>query len=309
MQVKPLHMSLVTYIKGWNSHHNIHFWHLCVSLQGMMGVVGWMLLLLSQMMLPVASQKPPGLSVGVIMGQTRPVSDQEVRPPRRPDDALDISVVTLRINQTDPKSVITQVRTENKKNCKLLSTLSHTHTHTVLCSSLEFVSPCPKVCELVSRTRLHGIVFADGTDQEAIAQILDFLSVQTQLPVLGVHGGSSMIMADKVRGDHWPVQAQTHTEDRLPPSSLCAQCLLLGKWNYGAVIPPQSLLSPVKVNGFSAYRFSDGIAAIRSDNNFIDRHGIEIRTIFTATQALSHCSQLVGMRLLWSYFKLFSVVI
>uniref|UniRef100_A0A8C4HCP4 Glutamate receptor n=1 Tax=Dicentrarchus labrax TaxID=13489 RepID=A0A8C4HCP4_DICLA len=127
----------------------------------MMGVVGWMLLLLSQMMVPVASQKPPGLSVGVIMGQTRHISDQDLRPPRRPDDALDISVVILRINQTDPKSVITQV------------------------------------CELLSRTRLHGIVFADGTDQEAIAQILDFLSVQTQLPVLGVHGGSSMIMADK----------------------------------------------------------------------------------------------------------------
>ncbi|XP_018555311.1 glutamate receptor ionotropic, NMDA 2A [Lates calcarifer] len=132
-----------------------------VTPKGMMGVVGWMLLLLSQMMVPVASQKPPGLSVGVIMGQTRPVSDQELRPPRRPDDALDVSVVSLRINQTDPKSVITQV------------------------------------CELLSRTRLHGIVFADGTDQEAIAQILDFLSVQTQLPVLGVHGGSSMIMADK----------------------------------------------------------------------------------------------------------------
>uniref|UniRef100_A0A8C4HAW2 Glutamate receptor n=1 Tax=Dicentrarchus labrax TaxID=13489 RepID=A0A8C4HAW2_DICLA len=124
-------------------------------------VLGWMLLLLSQMMVPVASQKPPGLSVGVIMGQTRHISDQDLRPPRRPDDALDISVVILRINQTDPKSVITQV------------------------------------CELLSRTRLHGIVFADGTDQEAIAQILDFLSVQTQLPVLGVHGGSSMIMADK----------------------------------------------------------------------------------------------------------------
>uniref|UniRef100_A0A667WEB0 Glutamate receptor n=1 Tax=Myripristis murdjan TaxID=586833 RepID=A0A667WEB0_9TELE len=127
----------------------------------MMGVVGWMVLLLSHIMVPVASQKPPGLSVGVILGQTRPVTDQELRPPRRPDDALDINVVTLRINQTDPKSVITQV------------------------------------CELLSRTRLHGIVFADGTDQEAIAQILDFLSVQTQLPVLGVHGGSSMIMADK----------------------------------------------------------------------------------------------------------------
>lgn len=54
------------------------------------------------------------------------------------------------------------------------------------------------MCELLSRSHLHGLVFADGTDQEAIAQILDFLSVQTQLPVLGVHGGSSMIMADKV---------------------------------------------------------------------------------------------------------------
>uniref|UniRef100_A0A3P9M559 Glutamate receptor n=1 Tax=Oryzias latipes TaxID=8090 RepID=A0A3P9M559_ORYLA len=132
-----------------------------VTPKGMMGVVGWVLLLLSSFMASVGSQKPPGLSVGVILGQTRQVSDQEIRPLRRPEDILDVSVITLRMNQTDPNSVITQM------------------------------------CELVSRTRLHGIVFADGTDQEAIAQILDFLSVQTQLPVLGVHGGSSMIMADK----------------------------------------------------------------------------------------------------------------
>jgi len=76
----------------------------------MMGAVGWMLLLLSQMMVPVASQKPPGLSVGVIMGQTRLIPDEDLRPPQSPDDALDVSVVILRINQTDPKSVITQVR-------------------------------------------------------------------------------------------------------------------------------------------------------------------------------------------------------
>uniref|UniRef100_A0A3B4AWH3 Glutamate receptor n=1 Tax=Periophthalmus magnuspinnatus TaxID=409849 RepID=A0A3B4AWH3_9GOBI len=126
----------------------------------MMRIVGW-LLLFSSFMVPVVSQKPPGLSVGVVMAETRPVLDEELRPIRRPDAALDISVVIMRMNQTDPKTVITQV------------------------------------CELLSRTRLHGIVFADGTDQEAIAQILDFLSVQTQLPVLGVHGGSSMIMADK----------------------------------------------------------------------------------------------------------------
>uniref|UniRef100_A0A8C6NN94 Glutamate receptor n=1 Tax=Nothobranchius furzeri TaxID=105023 RepID=A0A8C6NN94_NOTFU len=126
-----------------------------------MGVVGWMLLLLSSITVAEASEKPPGLSVGVILGQTRPVFDQELQYSRRPQDVVDVDVVTLKMNQTDPKSVITQV------------------------------------CELVSRSRLHGLVFADGTDQEAIAQILDFLSVQTQLPVLGVHGGSSMIMADK----------------------------------------------------------------------------------------------------------------
>uniref|UniRef100_A0A8C6KZQ6 Glutamate receptor n=1 Tax=Nothobranchius furzeri TaxID=105023 RepID=A0A8C6KZQ6_NOTFU len=124
-------------------------------------ILGWMLLLLSSITVAEASEKPPGLSVGVILGQTRPVFDQELQYSRRPQDVVDVDVVTLKMNQTDPKSVITQV------------------------------------CELVSRSRLHGLVFADGTDQEAIAQILDFLSVQTQLPVLGVHGGSSMIMADK----------------------------------------------------------------------------------------------------------------
>lgn len=189
----------------------------------MMGVVGWMLLLLSQMMVPVASQKPPGLSVGVVMGQTRHLSDQQLRPPRRPDDALDVSVVILRMNQTDPKSVITQVR-----DAEPVTDITHKpsiiHTHTESCLTPEFVSLCPKVCELLTRTRLHGIVFADGTDQEAIAQILDFLSVQTQLPVLGVHGGSSMIMADKVSGTQ--AQTQTHTEHA--PASLDTHCLCCG---------------------------------------------------------------------------------
>lgn len=76
-----------------------------------MGVAGWTLVLLSTVMMPVASQKPPALSVGVILGQTRSVADQNLRPPRRPDDPLDTSVVILKINQTDPKSVITEVRT------------------------------------------------------------------------------------------------------------------------------------------------------------------------------------------------------
>ncbi|CAB1344277.1 unnamed protein product, partial [Coregonus sp. 'balchen'] len=100
-----------------------------------MGRLGWVLLtlpaLLSQISVPAAAQKPPGLSVGVVLGQTRPISDQDIIPVRQNDYPLELTVTTLRINQTDPKT------------------------------------------------------------------ILDFLSSQTSLPVLGVYGGSSMIMADK----------------------------------------------------------------------------------------------------------------
>ena len=193
--------------------------------QGMMGVAGWMLLLFSQMMMmmTVASQKPPALSVAVVMGQTRHVSDQLLRPPRRPGEPIDIAVVTLRMNQTDPKTIITQVS-------QMVISVADTHTYRYSHTQLWACVLCSEVCELLSRTRLHGIVFADGTDQEAIAQILDFLSVQTQLPVLGVHGGSSMIMADKVSDcdmESWMgSNTQRFTQNRLLLFWICSVCVL-----------------------------------------------------------------------------------
>ena len=74
-----------------------------------------------------------------------------------------MNVVALLMNRTDPKSLITHV------------------------------------CDLMSGARIHGLVFGDDTDQEAVAQMLDFISSQTFSPILGIHGGASMIMADKVR--------------------------------------------------------------------------------------------------------------
>lgn len=114
-----------------------------------MGVVGWMLLLLSQLMVPVASQKPPGLSVGVVMGQTRHLSDQQLRPPRRPDDALDVSVVILRINQTDPKSVITQVR--NIVSVHKYPTQAVYRTHTLMFDGVCFhcAPRCVSCCHVL----------------------------------------------------------------------------------------------------------------------------------------------------------------
>lgn len=109
-----------------------------------------------------ASEKVPVLNIAVILGRTRYISDRDIRALWSKEDPIDVNVVTLLVNETDPKSIITHM------------------------------------CDLMSGTKIHGVVFGDGTDQEAIAQILDFISSQTLIPILGIHGGSSMIMADKV---------------------------------------------------------------------------------------------------------------
>uniref|UniRef100_A0A3Q0QXQ5 Receptor ligand binding region domain-containing protein n=1 Tax=Amphilophus citrinellus TaxID=61819 RepID=A0A3Q0QXQ5_AMPCI len=70
-----------------------------------------------------------------------------------------VEVVTM--NETDPKSIINRICTQMTKNS------------------------------------LQGVVFGDDTDQEAIAQILDFISAQTHIPILGIRGGSAMVMAAK----------------------------------------------------------------------------------------------------------------
>lgn len=77
-----------------------------------------------------------------------------------------LDLVTM--NETDPKSIIT------------------------------------RICALMSRHWLQGVVFGDDTDHEAIAQILDFISAQTHIPILGIRGGSSMIMAAKVMSSMSP---------------------------------------------------------------------------------------------------------
>uniref|UniRef100_A0A8C6VTE5 Glutamate receptor n=1 Tax=Nothobranchius furzeri TaxID=105023 RepID=A0A8C6VTE5_NOTFU len=107
------------------------------------------------------SEKVPVLNIAVILGRTRYISDRDIRALWSKEDPIDVNVVTLLVNETDPKSIINHM------------------------------------CDLMSGTKIHGVVFGDGTDQEAIAQILDFISSQTLIPILGIHGGSSMIMADK----------------------------------------------------------------------------------------------------------------
>nr|XP_004611427.1 unnamed protein product [Sorex araneus] len=110
------------------------------------------------------SQKSsPSIGIAVILVGT---SDEvAIKDAHDKDDFHHLSVVPrvelVAMNETDPKSIIT------------------------------------RICDLMSDRKVQGVVFADDTDQEAIAQILDFISAQTLTPILGIHGGSSMIMADK----------------------------------------------------------------------------------------------------------------
>ncbi|KAB1254613.1 Glutamate receptor ionotropic; NMDA 2B [Camelus dromedarius] len=122
------------------------------------------------------SQKsPPSIGIAVILVGT---SDEvAIKDAHEKDDFHHLSVVPrvelVAMNETDPKSIIT------------------------------------RICDLMSDRKVQGVVFADDTDQEAIAQILDFISAQTLTPILGIHGGSSMIMADKLSRFHLSGDAVT----------------------------------------------------------------------------------------------------
>uniref|UniRef100_A0A3B3ZLT3 Receptor ligand binding region domain-containing protein n=1 Tax=Periophthalmus magnuspinnatus TaxID=409849 RepID=A0A3B3ZLT3_9GOBI len=54
-----------------------------------------------------------------------------------------------------------------------------------------------RLCGTMATERLHGVVFEDDVVAE-VAQILDFLSTQTSLPIVGISGGSAVVIPYKV---------------------------------------------------------------------------------------------------------------
>ena len=56
-----------------------------------------------------------------------------------------------------------------------------------------------RICDTLAANRVHGVVFEDNIGSEAVAQILDFISTQTAVPIVGISGGSAVVLPHKVR--------------------------------------------------------------------------------------------------------------
>ncbi|XP_056285816.1 glutamate receptor ionotropic, NMDA 2C-like [Pseudoliparis swirei] len=57
-----------------------------------------------------------------------------------------------------------------------------------------------RLCDTMAVEKLHGVVFEDDVGSGANAQILDFLSTQTALPIVGISGGSAVVIPHKAEG-------------------------------------------------------------------------------------------------------------
>ncbi|XP_029456457.1 glutamate receptor ionotropic, NMDA 2C [Rhinatrema bivittatum] len=80
------------------------------------------------------------------------------------DLPLEINPITVIVNDTNPSTLLTQI------------------------------------CDVLSSTRIHGVIFEDNVGTEAVAQILDFISSQTLIPIISISGGSAMVLPTKEPG-------------------------------------------------------------------------------------------------------------
>nr|XP_055050690.1 glutamate receptor, ionotropic, N-methyl D-aspartate 2Ca [Misgurnus anguillicaudatus]XP_055050691.1 glutamate receptor, ionotropic, N-methyl D-aspartate 2Ca [Misgurnus anguillicaudatus] len=80
------------------------------------------------------------------------------------DLPLEVNPITVLVNNTNPRTLLT------------------------------------RICDTLAANRVHGVVFEDNIGSEAVAQILDFISTQTAVPILGISGGSAVVLPHKGDG-------------------------------------------------------------------------------------------------------------
>uniref|UniRef100_A0A8C1G1K9 Glutamate receptor n=1 Tax=Cyprinus carpio TaxID=7962 RepID=A0A8C1G1K9_CYPCA len=109
---------------------------------------------------------PPTVNVAVVFSGLAHHSEIKGRlsPENFLDMPLEVNPITVLVNDTNPRALLT------------------------------------RLCQTMAAESLHGVVFEDDVDSEAVAQILDFISSQTSIPIIGISGGSAVVIPHKAEG-------------------------------------------------------------------------------------------------------------
>uniref|UniRef100_F6PSD1 Glutamate receptor ionotropic, NMDA 2C n=1 Tax=Monodelphis domestica TaxID=13616 RepID=F6PSD1_MONDO len=99
-----------------------------------------------------------------LQAQAQTLARARLTPQNFLDLPLEIQPITVVVNDTNPSTLLTQI------------------------------------CGLLGSARVHGIVFEDNVGTEAVAQILDFISSQTHVPIISISGGSAVVLTPKEPG-------------------------------------------------------------------------------------------------------------
>ncbi|KAK7168225.1 hypothetical protein R3I94_002312 [Phoxinus phoxinus] len=131
------------------------------------------LLLLSVFSAPRCQCRPfgmvePTVNVAVVFSGSAYQSEIKGRLSRENflDLPLEVNPITVLVNNTNPRTLLT------------------------------------RICDTLAANRVHGVIFEDNIGSDAVAQILDFISTQTAVPIVGISGGSAVVLPHKVRVEH-----------------------------------------------------------------------------------------------------------
>ncbi|XP_006886291.1 PREDICTED: glutamate receptor ionotropic, NMDA 2C isoform X1 [Elephantulus edwardii] len=116
---------------------------------------------------PGLGQGQQAVTVAVVFGSSgspQAQSRAHLTPQNFLDLPLEIQPLTVGVNNTNPSSLLTHI------------------------------------CGILGAAHVHGVVFEDNVGTEAVAQILDFISSQTHVPILSISGGSAVVLTPKEPG-------------------------------------------------------------------------------------------------------------
>ncbi|XP_037544609.1 glutamate receptor, ionotropic, N-methyl D-aspartate 2Ca [Nematolebias whitei] len=124
--------------------------------------------------IPLCSGRPfgfPSPSVNVAVVFSGPAYQTEIKGRLSRENFMDLPLevnpITVLVNNTNPRALLT------------------------------------RICDTLSTNRVHGVVFEDSVGSEAVAQILDFISTQTAVPIVGISGGSAVVLPYKGEGSNF----------------------------------------------------------------------------------------------------------